>query len=175
MSKFLKKNSNVFLVRSTLFVFVFFTLYISLFAIVAHAQSTVTTPGDNTGNTVTTPGKGISTVTLQNPLKVKSIGELLDAVLQYVTYLAVLFAVLVLIWIGFKFIAARGDSKKISDAVNWLQYALIGIALILGARLIISIALNTLKSTGVVNKETINSANQALNGSSNDYGGEMSI
>lgn len=133
------------------------------------AQVTGSSQQTNTDSAVTGSSQYTSTSggvpTLSNPLKnVNSLGDIINVGVEAFTYLAVLGAVLVLIWIGLKFVMARGNPQKISEASRWLGYAVIGIAIIIGARLIISVVLSTLKSTGIVKPEIVNSANNALDG-----------
>lgn len=132
----------------------------------AYGQATIGGKGEDQGRVIVggSGGGNQTTGTLQNPLKVKSVGEAVEALIEIVTYVAVFFAVLALVWVGFKFIAARGDSKKHKDAAMWLTYIVIGLAIILGARLIISLVLGTLEATGTVNPNIINSARNAVQG-----------
>lgn len=133
----------------------------------ADAQASAGTGANDSGVTAGTgakPTSGGSVSTLKNPLKVDSIGQLINFILDGIAYISVIFGVGVIIWIGFKLVLAQGNPSAISEALNWLKYALIGIALILGARLMISIVLETLKGTGAVDQRVINSANNALNG-----------
>ena len=130
-------------------------------------NSTGSAGNTSSGNSVGSAGNtGPVIGTLANPLKVNSVGELVNTILVAITYLAVLFAVLALIWVGFKFIAARGNPAKTKEAGQWLGYIVIGIAVILGARLILAIVLNTLQATGTLNPQVIQSAQNALNSSS---------
>lgn len=132
-----------------------------------NAQPTVDGKGGGKAgdSSVDAPAGGVPGFnTLKNPLKVDSIGEALDAGLDIVTYLAVFFAVLALIWVGFKFIAARGNPQKTKEAGQWLGFIVIGLAIILGARLMVSIILGTLQATGAVNPQIINSAQNAIQG-----------
>lgn len=140
------------------------TIFLLVGTSLALAQGSVTTPGSGSGTSVTTPGNGPTTATLQNPLKINSIGDAINTGIQVFTYLAIFVAVIALIWVGLKFITARGNPGKVKEAGQWLGYIVIGVAIILGARLLISILLSTLQATGTVNPNIINSANQAING-----------
>ncbi len=168
MNNFQFPISNVKLKQFFIVVFSFTLVCVSLLtnSNVAFGQGGVTVPAPNTGSGVTVPSSGQTTGTITNPLNVKSIGDAINTVLQAVTYLAVLFAVLALIWVGFKFIAAKGNPGKTKEAGQWLGFIVIGIAIILGARLLIAIVINTLQATGTIKPEVIQSANNALTGSS---------
>jgi hypothetical protein len=101
---------------------------------------------------------------LQNPLKANSVGELVQNFVEIVSYLVILFAVLMLVWTGLQYILARGNPTKMSDLSKRLMWIIVGIAIVIGARVIISIVINTLKATGTVDPTVIQSADNALQG-----------
>lgn len=103
-------------------------------------------------------------VTLQNPLKVNSIGELVKSAAQVFTYLAVLFGVLMLVWTGLQFILAQGNPTKLSGLKTKLLYIIIGLAVVIGARIIIEVVINTLAATGTIDQGIINNALDASSG-----------
>jgi hypothetical protein len=88
--------------------------------------------------------------TLPNPLNVSSISDVLYLIANIATYIGVILAVLALIWVGFKFVAAQGNSEKITEAKRYFFYIIIGVAILIGASAIISILKTTLSSAGVV-------------------------
>ncbi len=147
-------------------------LIIFSFSSFVSAQSGVTSPTGNTGSGVTSP-TGISPAppssssnifTLQNPLKVNSIGALLQSLMEIFTYLVIIFAVLMLIWTGFQYVvvSTQGDAKKISELHNRLMWIVIGVAVVIGARVIIEVVINTISATGTVSPGIIDSANKAV-------------
>ncbi len=127
--------------------------------------ATVGSPG-NPPNSSTVGNDGV--FYLQNPLnsKFNNVGSLVSGFVDIFTYLVVLFAALMIVYIGFRFVLARGNSKEISDLKNQLLWLVVGLAIVIGARIIIAVVINTLNSTGVVDPSVINSANNALNGHS---------
>lgn len=107
-----------------------------------------------------------STFTLQNPLssKYNSVGGLIGGFVQIFSYLVIIFAVLAIVWTGLQFILARGNSDRLKELKNQLFFILIGVAVVIGARVIITLVLNTLQSTGIANQDVIQKAkNAALN------------
>ena len=66
------------------------------------------------------------------------------------TYIGVILAVLALIWVGFRFIAAQGNPEKIKEAREFFYAVVIGIAILIGASTIVNIVKNTLTTAGVV-------------------------
>lgn len=125
--------------------------------------STIDNP-DRAASTIDQPLKNSSVITLKNPLKVNSIGELVQNFVEIFSYIVILGAVLALIWVGLQFILARGNPAKMTELKGWLFWILIGVAVVIGARLIIQVVINTLAASGAVDQRTIQSAQKAANG-----------
>ncbi|MBU6426983.1 hypothetical protein KGQ27_01960 [Patescibacteria group bacterium] len=121
-------------------------------------------PANTSGQTGGPSTQTTQTVTLQNPLKVNSVGAAISEGTAIFSYVAVLVAVLALIWVGLQFILARGNTAKISELKNWLWAIVVGIAIVIGARIIIQIVVNTLGATNLINQNVIQSASQVING-----------
>ena len=126
--------------------------------------SAETSVGGNVKTTPTTPATSNTNIkTLTNPLKgVTSVGDLVNKFVEIFSYLVIIFAVLALIWVGFQFIMAQGDTAKMSELKGWLLNIVIGVAIVIGARLIISIVVNTLQATGAVDSKVIEGANKLI-------------
>lgn len=105
-----------------------------------------------------------TTFGLSNPLKANSIGEVVLDFVQIFSYVVILLAVLALIYVGFQYViaSAQGASDKIKELHGYLLYIVIGIAIVIGARVIVQVVINTLSATGTVDSGIINSANNAL-------------
>ena len=130
----------------------------------ASAQDSVggnTSGSDIGGNTTNSSGQ--KTFTLQNPLKVNSIGGLIQSFVEIFSYVAVLLAVLVLIYLGFRYVvySAQGNASEIAKLHSWLLWTVIGIAIIIGARVMVDIVINTISATGTISPGVIQSARQA--------------
>lgn len=104
--------------------------------------------------------------TLKNPLKVDSVGGLINAFLEIITYILIIFAVLMIIWTGFQFVynAAMGNSSKLTELRSRLLWLVAGVAILIGARVIIQVVINTISATGSVSPQVIESANRAVQG-----------
>ena len=76
----------------------------------------------------------VSAVEFQNPLEYETIGELIDAIIKFIFYIAVVIAPLVIIIGAFYLLTAGGDPKKIGTGKNIIIYTLIGLAIIMFAR-----------------------------------------
>jgi hypothetical protein len=149
---------NKFIRNSALFLFILFAYSNFVFA--------VTNPPADTQGGVVNPPATTQTVTLQNPLnsKINSLGAAVSTGVDIFTYLVVLGAVIAFIIVGLRYILARGNTEKIKEASKWLWAIIIGVAIVIGARVMIRIILDTLQSTGIVNSDVIQSANNALSG-----------
>jgi hypothetical protein len=76
----------------------------------------------------------VSAVEFQNPLEYETLGELIDAIIEFIFNIAVVVAPLMIIVGAFYLITAGGDPKKIGIGKNIIIYTLIGLAIILLAR-----------------------------------------
>ena len=76
----------------------------------------------------------VSAVEFQNPLEYETLGELIDAIIKFIFYIAVVIAPLVVIIGAFYLLTAGGDPKKIGTGKNIIIYTLIGLAIIMLAR-----------------------------------------
>lgn len=130
-----------------------------------YAQDTRTTGGANTRST-SGSNSGQPTFTLQNPLSnnLNSVGSLVNKFVEIFSYLVILFAVIMLIWTGLQYIVAQGNSERLKELTKRLTWILIGIAIVIGARIMVMIIINTLQATGTVNQQTLQSVNNAVSG-----------
>ncbi|MDD5165516.1 MAG: pilin [Candidatus Pacebacteria bacterium] len=111
-------------------------------------------PAHSTSNEVTT---------LTNPLKgVNSVSDLIFTFMKIISYIAVIFGVLMLMWVGLQFVLAQGKPEEIKKRSNQLLWVIVGIGIILGARILVSVIINTLDATGSVNSSVIQSAQNAI-------------
>ncbi len=123
--------------------------------------------GSNTGDSgsnVGDSGSNTSIVPLSNPLEAESIGQLIQGFVEIFSYVVVLGAVLALIWVGLQFILARGNADRMKELKDWLFWIIIGVAVVIGARLIIQVVINTLSASGIVDERTIQGAQRAADG-----------
>ena len=70
---------------------------------------------------------------LKNPIAFNSIQEFLVAILNIIIVIATPIVVIFIILAGFKYVTARGNPAKITEATQALTYAIIGGVLIIGA------------------------------------------
>mgnify|MGYP001602243988 FL=1 len=100
----------------------------------AHAQS-ILSPGGNTGGSLLQPGGNTGT-TLLNPLgSGTSINSFLLSILNIITNtIGPVIVILMIVFVGFKFVTARGEPAKISEARQMLLWTIVGALILLGAK-----------------------------------------
>ena len=92
--------------------------------------------GGNTPSQTSGSGGGENGTMLINPLGVNSLPELLNAILKGVVQIGSILLVLAIVYVGFLFVFARGDTEQIRNARNALLWTVIGGILLLGAQTI---------------------------------------
>jgi len=70
---------------------------------------------------------------LQNPLKFPNIQKFVEGTLQAIVMIALPIITIFIVYAGFLFISARGNTEKLGDAKKNFQYVIIGTILILSA------------------------------------------
>lgn len=113
--------------------------------LVSCAVVPVLTQADTITNTPGASQTSTSIPKLQNPSKFGSVEGLVTGLVDIALQLGVVVAALSLIWVGFKYVAARGNPKKIEEAHQALLYTIIGIAILFGAKVIVEIIKGTLQ------------------------------
>lgn len=89
----------------------------------------------------TNPGSGVQGSTnpgveggLVNPLKdIDSLPEFLEAILEGVVEIGTIILIMMLVYVGFLFVVARGNPEKIQGAKSALVWTVIGGLVLLGA------------------------------------------
>jgi hypothetical protein len=96
--------------------------------------------GSVQGNT-----SGCSSTQLCNPLlpQYGSLCDVLNGIIVLVTQIGAVIAVLLIIWTGFRFISAQGNSTKLTEAKKAFYAVLLGTAILLGASGIATIVVKT--------------------------------
>lgn len=93
------------------------------------------TGGTNTGTTQT--GGTNTGVGLINPLKAgTSLEGLLNDILAFVIRIGTVVIILMIVYVGFKFVTARGNPGEIEDAKKALLWTVVGALILLGAQAI---------------------------------------
>ena len=104
--------------------------------------SPVTPSGGNVGNT----GQN---VTLINPLGAGTdLPTLINQILAFVIRIGAIVVILMLVYVGFLFVAARGNESKITAARQALLWTIVGALILLGAQVISSGIQATVQALG---------------------------
>lgn len=72
-------------------------------------------------------------VSFTNPINKGSIQEILTAVLDFLTAIGAIMAVLFTVYAGFLFVTARGSESQLQKAKQTLFWTLVGAVIVLGA------------------------------------------
>lgn len=100
-------------------------------------------PNNNTGS------GGSESIKLNNPLGtngIDNIPDLVKAILEIALKIGVPLIALAIIYAGFKFIAAQGNSEELKKAKDTLIYVIVGAAILLAAYAIATAIVNTVSS-----------------------------
>ena len=106
--------------------------------------NTITNDGGelkNNGGEIISPGGSRE---LKNPLKSKSIEEFLLKIIDVLLVFALPIIVLYIMYAGYLFVTAQGDSGQISTARSALLWAVVGGVIVLGARVIVAVIQGTI-------------------------------
>jgi hypothetical protein len=91
----------------------------------------------------------ISFAQIKNPLgNVTDIPTIISNFLSYVVKIGGVVAIFAFIYVGFLFVKAQGNPTEIENAKKTFVTVCIGVAILLGAQLIASIIIGTVKSIG---------------------------
>ena len=133
MNKIIKMKKYYKQIQSRVFIFL-----ISLSAVLIPSISSAQTPCPNsTGNT---------TGVICNPLgRVSDIPTLVSNIMGYVVKIGGVVAIFAFIYSGYKFVAARGNESELEKAKEIFFNTCIGVAILLGAQIIASIVVTTIK------------------------------
>jgi len=115
------------------------------------AASANPSPGGNP--TVSNPSPGgnpsAQNVTLINPLKSgTSLSSFLGNIMDFVVNIGTIVIILMLVFVGYKFVAAQGSDSKITEARTMLLWTVIGALILLGAKAISLGILSTVQALG---------------------------
>lgn len=145
-----------FLKRAQVFAPLFLTAFIMVLPLITLADQGTTFVGGDQGTTLITTNSaaqqncaGQASCKLLNPLRATNFCDLIKIVLQAILMIGMPIAVVFLVIVGFKFIAAQGKPEAIDKAKEDLLHTVIGIAVFLGAWAIAKIIASTLAGLGV--------------------------
>lgn len=119
--------------RTILFVIAFLFF---IFTPTVFAQFQQSVPGVGGQTQVSVPGVG-QNVTLINPLRGgASLESFLLGILEIIIQIGTIIVILMLVYVGYLFVAAQGREEKIREARDALLWTLIGALILLGSQAI---------------------------------------
>jgi len=80
-----------------------------------------------------------STATINNPIDSETFAELVQMVVDWILNIAMVLAPLVIVYGGFTYMTAAGDTGKITQAKNIILYAVLGFMLALLASSLVNV------------------------------------
>jgi hypothetical protein len=134
------------IIRIFLLLGIIFTFQVPIIIRTAKADSNPISEGACDPNVVGSEGGASSPVcTATESNTVTGNNGLISTIANIVAWATGVIAVFMIIFSGFRFITAGGDSAKISSARNTILYSAIGLVVIVLARIIVSFVINNLK------------------------------
>lgn len=116
---------------------IFFSLVPIVFAQNAPPGGNVNTPPGGNTTQIINAGPSGPNVTLINPLNAgTSLESFLINILQFIVRIGAIVIILMVVFVGYKFVAARGNSTKIEEARTMLLWTVVGALVLLGAEAI---------------------------------------
>ncbi len=110
--------------------------------VAVYASGATLAHADVVGGPVTPAGGG----GLMNPLKVDSLEGFLEAILKGVVQIGTIVLIMMLVYVGFLFVASRGNAEKLQGAKSALVWTVIGGLILLGATAIQAVITGTVQS-----------------------------
>lgn len=102
--------------------------------------------GSGSGSGTGAAGNDTGSEILENPLKVDTITEFLQLILDLLLIFAVPVIVFFIIYSGFLFVTAQGNDTQLSKAKTALLWTVIGGVIVLGANVLLDVLVNTVQS-----------------------------
>jgi hypothetical protein len=93
-------------------------------------------------------GGGVPGGTIQNPIKAKSLADLFNNIVSVAIELGTIIAVLGIMYGGYLYVTAQGNEEKLGAAQKTITWALVGTAVLLGARTIMAAIRSTVEQLG---------------------------
>jgi heme/copper-type cytochrome/quinol oxidase subunit 2 len=124
-------------------------LFVSSPVFTLFAQTQTNNSGGGSMDT-NNPQPGQVTAQLQNPLgsAVPDIPSLITKVINVVISFAYIVVACFLIWSGFKFVTAQGNSKEIESAKSTFYWTIVGALIVMGAQTLSAMFKTTLENLG---------------------------
>lgn len=88
-------------------------------------------------------------VEIENPLEAESFEDLIDSLINFIFWISIAIAPLMIIIAGFYWLTAAGDPDRVKTALNIIKWTVIGFAIILFAKGLVAIISHVLGGGGI--------------------------
>jgi len=79
------------------------------------------------------------TICIINPLDSCTVGDVIDAIANFLFYLAIAIVPLLIVYAAFRLLTSAGDPTKVKNAKDTILYAVIGFIVVLSAKILIGV------------------------------------
>lgn len=91
-------------------------------------------------------GSGPTKINIDNPIKYTTLIDFVEAILELVVQVGMPLLVVAIVYVGFLFVKARGNSGELENAKKAFFWTIIGAAIVLGAFVISTVLQNTINN-----------------------------
>lgn len=92
-------------------------------------------------------------LTFESPLKnIKSVSDLVLTFVDWIVQLGTVAVVLAFIYVGFQFVAAKGNPERIQKANSAFLWTVVGTLILIGSSVLVEVIKSTLTQGGVITK-----------------------
>ena len=99
------------------------------------------------------------TIEIPNPLGETSIFNIIDRIINFIFWISIPIAIVMIMWGGLQFIFSQGNPKKIPNAAKIIQYTLIGFVVVLLAKGIVYVVRDIITGSGSPQSNTSTNVN----------------
>ncbi|OHA56968.1 MAG: hypothetical protein A2114_00310 [Candidatus Vogelbacteria bacterium GWA1_51_14] len=93
-------------------------------------------------------GSGVTKINIQNPIGPDTLIEFVEAILGIIIQIGIPVLVVMIVYVGFKFVMAQGNDGKLAEAKTAFYWTIIGAAIVLGAFVISTVIQTTINNLG---------------------------
>lgn len=93
-------------------------------------------------------GSGVTKINIQNPIKYNTLIDFVEAILGIIIQIGIPVLVVMIVYVGFKFVMAQGNDGKLAEAKTAFYWTIIGAAIVLGAFVISTVIQTTINNLG---------------------------
>ena len=100
------------------------------------------------GGSIPGGGSGVTKINIKNPIGPDTLIEFVEAILGIIIQIGIPVLVVMIVYVGFKFVMAQGNDGKLTEAKTAFFWTIIGAAIVLGAFVISTVIQTTINNLG---------------------------